>query len=505
MSDQPATDSLAEWLRSRQARHPGQLLRDQLLHGLQEAVQVGVVSPGQRLPATRALAAQLGVARNTLVAVYAQLEAEGFVVAGQGSGTFVRRVVSDRVPDGGTAHLAPVEAAAGQPRLSRRGQAYRNDPIHEFWIDRPFCPGGFNAELFPQATWNQLHMRALRRPDASQLSGGASGGAPALRAAIARHVQTTRSVHCDPGQVVLTDGTAQSLALVGRLLCDPGDRVIVENPCYWGARRALEHQGLKLLPVDVDAQGAPVPTAQAAGARLAYLTPSHQFPTGAAMPFARRLHWLACARAAGMVLLEDDYDCEFRYAGAPLPSLQGLDAETGPGHQVIYLGSFSKTMFPGIRLAFMVVPKPLAPVFATAATDYDRDGDQLLQHAMAAFIEGGHYASHVRTLREAFGGRREALVQALHAHLPELSSEQPRLQLLGGARGVHLTIGLPPQADDRAVATACARLGVTVIPLSAYCVGQRREGLVLSYAGVRSEDITALVGRIAPVLRTACR
>ncbi|URI07325.1 PLP-dependent aminotransferase family protein [Aquincola tertiaricarbonis] len=503
MTVQPTTDSLAEWLRGQQARHPGLALRLQLAQGLRDAVVSGVLTPGQRLPATRALAGQLGVARNTLVAVYAQLEAEGFVVAGHGSGTYVRRVVQDRLCEASAAVLP--EGPVARPRLSRRGQSYRNDPIHEFWVERPFCPGGFTDELFPQQVWNQLHMQALRRPDASLLRTGATGGAPALRTAIARHVRATRGVRCEPEQVVLTDGTAQSLALVGRLLCDPNDDVIVENPCYWGARRALEHQGLKLRPVDVDEAGAPVPTAAAAGARLAYLTPSHQFPTGAVMPFARRLHWLACARAAGMLLLEDDYDSEFRYAGAPVPSLQGLDAETGGGDHVVYLGSFSKTMFPGIRLAFMVVPASLAPVFSAAATDYDRDGDQLLQGVMARFLEEGHYAAHVHRLREAFGRRREVLVQALHAHVPELSRADSALRLTGGARGVHLSFSLPAGVDDRAVATACARRGVTVIPQSAYCVGPPRSGLVLSYAGVREADIEALVRTISPVLRSAAR
>lgn len=502
----PATDSLAEWLRGQRLRHAGQPLRVQLAQGLREAVTARVLLPGHRLPATRALAESLGVARNTLVAVYAQLEAEGFVVAGHGSGTYVRPVVVDR-PAETVLPLRP-DVEAGRPRLSARGRDYRADAIHEFWVERPFCPGGFTEELFPQALWNQLHIQMLRRPDAHLLLPGAPGGSPALRQAIARHVRATRGVRCQPEQVILTDSTAQSVSLVAQLLCDPRDDAIVENPCYWGARRALEQQGLRLRPVDVDASGAPVPTALAATARLAYLTPSHQFPTGAAMPLARRLHWLACARAAGMLLLEDDYDSPFRYAGAPLPSLQGLDAESGGGEHVVYLGSFSKTMFPGIRLAFMVVPASQAGVFAAAANDFHRDGDQVLQAVMARFLEEGHYAGHVHRLREAFGRRREALLQALHAHVPELSRTDSALRLTGGARGVHLCFSLPAGTDDRALAADCARRGVTVIPLSAYGVGglgARHPGLVLAYAGVRETEMDALVREIAPVLRTAGR
>lgn len=499
----PATDSLAEWLRGQRLQRPGQPLRLQLIQGLREAVTARVLLPGQRLPATRVLAEQLGVARNTLVAVYAQLEAEGFVVAGHGSGTFVRPVVQERPADGAAAWNP--EPALDRPRLSRRGRDYRGDPIHAFWVERPFCPGGFTGELFPQAVWNQLQIQALRRPDADLLLSGTPGGSPALRQALARHVRATRGVRCEAEQVILTDSTAQSVSLIGRLLCDPRDEVIVENPCYWGARRALEQQGLRLRPVDVDEGGAPVPTAAASTARLAYLTPSHQFPTGAAMPLARRLHWLACARAAGLLLLEDDYDSPFRYAGAPLPSLQGLDAESGSGEHVVYLGSFSKTMFPGIRLAFMVVPRSLAGVFAAATHDFDRDGDQLLQAVMARFIDEGHYAGHVHRLREAFGRRRDALLQALHACVPELSRPDSALRLTGGPRGVHLCFALPPGTDDRALAAACARRGVTVIPLSAYAVGSGPAGLVLSYAGVRESEIAPLVHEIAPVLRQAAR
>lgn len=488
-------DSVAEWLNSRPpAAGP---LGARLAQGLREALLDGVVPAGQRLPATRALAARLGVARNTLVAIYAQLREEGFVVAGQGSGTYACRVAPEQV-----ALRAPRAAAAAlpAPALSERGQRYQAHPLHRFWRREPFCPGGFDAELFPHALWNRLLAQPLRRTDAAQLGAGEPGGAPTLRQAVAQHVRSTRGVRCEPAQVIVTDSTAQSLDLIARLLCDPGDRVWIENPCYWGASQALGDLGLTLQPMDVDDDGLPLPPASgrnAPRARLAYLTPSHQFPTGAVMPLARRLEWLAHARKHGTLLIEDDYDSEYRYTGMPFPSLQGLDGE----QRVLYLGSFSKTMYPGIRVGFMVVPAALASVFADASADFYRDGDQLVQQALARFISDGHYAAHVRALRREYGARRESLVQALWKHLPAELADPARLRILGGARGVHLTLGLPDAVDDQALAARSQGLGVTVIPLSVYCVGRLRRGLVLSYAGCPASAIEGLVARLAPALR----
>ena len=503
MSKASLNDTLADWLATRPEDGPAQPLGARLAQGLREAILQGVIAAGQRLPATRALAARLGVARNTLVAVYAQLAAEGFVVAGQGSGTYACRVAPEhvaRVPR--QQRAAPrLKAALPAPALSRRGQQYQGHPLHRFWSRQPFCPGLFDAELFPHALWNRLLAQPLRRPDAALLGAGEPGGAPALRQAVAQHVRSTRGVRCEAAQVIITDSTAQSLDLIARLLCDPGDRVWIENPCYWGASQTLADLGLTLQPLDVDDDGLPLPPAPASRTaprvRLAYLTPSHQFPTGAVMPLARRLEWLAHARQQGTLLIEDDYDSEYRYTGMPFPSLQGLDGD----QRVLYLGSFSKTMYPGIRVGFLVVPAALAGVFGDASADFYRDGDQLVQQALARFIAEGHYVSHVRSLRREYGARREALVQALWRHLPQQLGAAARLRILGGARGVHLTLGLPATVDDQALATRIRALGVTVIPLSVYCVGAAKRGLVLSYAGCSVEQIDGLVARLAPALR----
>ena len=487
---------------------------------IRQAILEGVLPPAQRLPSTRALADALSLARNTVVPIYDQLKAEGFVVAGIGSGTYVCRLGAEhdvagagasasaattahatRLDDAGSTPAGIAPAHAPPPALSRRGQRYRGHPLHGFWTRQPFCPGQFDFSLFPQRIWSRLQHRHLRRADPAHLEAGEAGGAPALRQAIAEHVRATRGVRCDPGQVIITDGTGESIDLVARLLCDPGDTVLLEDPGYWVATQVLSDHGLRLQPRPVDAHGLPVPrlrTGQRAP-RLAYLTPSNQFPTGGTMPMARRVEWLHFAATHGTLLLEDDYDSEYRYEGTPFPSLQGQDRAS----RVIYLGTFSKTVYPGIRVAFLVVPPTLQQVFADASADYYRDGDQGLQQVLADFLREGHYAAHVRNLRREYGLRREALLRALHAALaPEFATG--RLAVASGARGVHLTLALPTGVDDRALARRAIAAGVTAIPLSVYAQRVAWRGLVLSFAAVAPTRMPGLVARLAPLLRDVC-
>jgi GntR family transcriptional regulator / MocR family aminotransferase len=300
--------------------------------------------------------------------------------------------------------------------------------------------------------------------------------------------------------VIITDGTGESIDLVARLMCDPGDTVLLEDPGYWAATQVLSDHGLRLQPVPVDAQGLPVPVLRKGrrAPRLAYLTPSNQFPTGGVMPLARRLEWLQFAARHGTLLLEDDYDSEYRYEGAPFPSLQGQD---GAG-RVIYLGTFSKTVYPGIRVAFLVVPQGLQRVFADASADFYRDGDQIVQQVLADFMREGHYAAHVRTLRREYALRRDAMLRALTQALAgEFAAN--RLGVVSGTRGVHLTLALPDDVDDRAVARAAIAQGVTAIPLSVYAMRVHWRGLVLSFAATPVARIAPLVAALAPVLRAA--
>ncbi|MFL6700242.1 MAG: PLP-dependent aminotransferase family protein [Vitreoscilla sp.] len=498
-------DALVDWLQQAWA-HPGaaeagQAIGARLTQLIRRAILDRVVPPAHRLPSTRALAQALGIARNTAVPVYEQLRAEGFVVAGQGSGTYVCRIAADALPLAANTLQAIEPARAATPlAFSRRGRRYHSHPLHEFWTRQPFCPGQFDFALFPHRLWNRLQQRQLRRADPVQLEQGEPGGAPELRQAIAEHVRATRGVRCEPDQVIITDGTGESIDLVARLMCDPGDAVLLEDPGYWAATQVLSDHGLRLQPVPVDAQGLPVPVLRKGqrAPRLAYLTPSNQFPTGGVMPLARRLEWLQFAARHGTLLLEDDYDSEYRYEGAPFPSLQGQD---GAG-RVIYLGTFSKTVYPGIRVAFLVVPQGLQGVFADASADFYRDGDQIVQQVLADFMREGHYAAHVRTLRREYGLRREAMLRALLDALPAQFASQ-RLSVVSGARGVHLTLALPAGVDDRAVARDAIAHGVTAIPLSVYAMRVPWRGLVLSFAATPVSQIAPLVAALAPVVRQA--
>jgi GntR family transcriptional regulator / MocR family aminotransferase len=497
-------DALVEWLQhawaDAAAAERELPLGARLTQLIRRAILERVAPPAHRLPSTRGLAQALCIARNTVVPVYEQLRAEGFVVAGHGSGTYVCRIAPDALP------AAARPAQAVEPRLaaplafSRRGRRYHSHPLHEFWTRQPFCPGQFDFELFPHRLWNRLQQRQLRRADPVQLEQGEPGGAPELRQAIAEHVRATRGVRCAPDQVIITDGTGESIDLVARLMCDPGDAVLLEDPGYWAATQVLSDHGLRLQPVPVDALGLPVPKLRRGqrAPRLAYLTPSNQFPTGGVMPLARRLEWLQFAARHDTLLLEDDYDSEYRYEGAPFPSLQGQD---GAG-RVIYLGTFSKTVYPGIRVAFLVVPQGLQRVFADASADFYRDGDQIVQQVLADFMREGHYAAHVRTLRREYALRREAMLRALREALPREFASR-RLSVVSGARGVHLTLALPDGIDDRAVAREAIAHGVTAIPLSVYAMRVPWRGLVLSFAATPAARIGPLVAALAPVLHRA--
>lgn len=513
------TAALHEWLQQElqraqpagRALQPGALI----LQLVRRAVLEGVLIPGVRVPSSRELARELGVARNTIVAIYDQLKSEGMLVAGHGSGTFVCRVqdalvaqtrgLADVAGAGSSNEPGDAPAVTGSQAvrplsLSRRGLSYQRHPVHQFWRPQAFCSGQLDLKLFPLATWNRLQRKHLSEGGAACLEQGEPGGDMALRRAIADHIRTMRGVRCQPEQVILTDGTVESLELVTRLLADPGDVALMENPCYWGASHVLGDHGLQTCSLDVDPEGLPVPQpGQLPGPpRLVYVTPSHQFPMGHVMTLARRLAWLRYAEAHDAILLEDDYDSEFRYTGKPFPSLQGMQ-DTG---RVIYLGTFSKTLYPGIRMAYLVVPPHLQHVFATASSDFYRDGDVVQQRVLADFIREGHYAAHVRATRREYGLRREALLSALREHLgPELADG--RITMSGGAMGMHLTLLLPPGVDDRGISRATACLGVTLMPLSVYCVGNPSSGLILSYAAVPCDQMSPKIALVAPLIRQA--
>jgi GntR family transcriptional regulator/MocR family aminotransferase len=300
-----------------------------------------------------------------------------------------------------------------------------------------------------------------------------SGGYGPLRRAVADYLRVFRAVQLDAEQVIITTGTQQSLELCAQLLADHGDTVWIEDPAYWGAVKAFMATGLKLHAVPVDAEGiAPAAADDKAKPRLIYVTPSHQYPTGGVMSLTRRQLLLDRARAHGAWILEDDYDSEFRYGGPPVSSLEGLDKD----ERVLYMGTFSKVMYPGIKIGYLVVPKALVEPFKQAHYDLNRPGQLPVQAALAEFIEQGHFAATIRKMRQTYGERRAALLAALK---PCLSRE---VVISGAEQGLHLCVHLPARGDDRAIARKAAAQGITLRPLSAYCL-QRRDvrGLVIGY------------------------
>jgi GntR family transcriptional regulator/MocR family aminotransferase len=301
-------------------------------------------------------------------------------------------------------------------------------------------------------------------------------------------------VVCTPEQVVITSGTQQSLHLVAQLLADPGDPVWLEDPGYWGARSVFRAMGLKLVPVGVDSEGlAPTPEQLREPPRAMFVSPSHQYPTGALMSHGRRRQLLDYAAVHGVWVVEDDYDSEFRYGARPLPALQGLD-EHG---RVIYLGTFSKTLFPALRLAYIVLPPELVECFTRALNELFREGQTLQQAVLARFLAEGHYASHIRKMRAVYSARHDALIDSIGRHFGSA------LPVIGGDAGLHLVLGLPAQVDDHAVVQQVQRAGVTTRPLSLYSMRRptNDKGLLLGYGAVREEEVASNFALLAKAVQ----
>jgi GntR family transcriptional regulator/MocR family aminotransferase len=468
-------------------------LQQQLYHALRDDVLAGRLAPGTRLPATRTIARDVGVARNTVVAAFAQLVHEGYLVARVGAGTQVAELAPEALLAVGGP--APRRAAVGRrPRLARRAAVWLGakrplpDPVR-----RAFQPGLPETAAFPHALWARLVQRHARQPGRGTLGYAHFAGLPALRSAVSRYLGTARGVVCEPEQVFVVAGTQAGLDLVARLLLDPGDPAWVEEPGYLGARGALLGAGARLVPVPVDGDGIDVEAGRrtAPRARLVYTTPSHQHPLGMTMSLARRLALLEWAAGAGAWIIEDDYDSEYRYRGRPIAAMQGLDG----GGRVVYLGSFSKTLLPALRAGFVVVPPTLVEPMAIALRNTGQSMPTLLQAALADFLAEGHFAAHVRRMRALYAARQAALVVALGRWGGEHVRVEPE------DAGLQLAARLPRVRDDRAVAARLAAAGVVAPPLSVYYLGRPRlRGLLLGYAGVPEREIGPAVQTLARVL-----
>jgi GntR family transcriptional regulator / MocR family aminotransferase len=472
----------------------GAPLQAQIYEAVRRAIVDGVLAPGTRLPSTRALADDLGVSRTTAVLALGNLLAEGYLVARRGSGTFVAGELPDDRPRAG-----PAGRAHRHPPLSRRGQSLADNPPNAVRIpgpSRPFRVGVPALGAFPAETWAALAARRLRTIGESLLDYGPIAGLQALREAIAAHVQAARGTRLHADQVFVCAGAKPGLDFVARVLLDPGDVAWLEEPGYTGARAALLAAGARIVPVPVDDQGLDVDAGRrrAPDARLAIVTPSHQFPLGVPMSLARRRALITWASAAGAWIVEDDYDSEFRYGARPTPCLHGLD----PDGRVIYVGSFSKTLYPALRLGFVVVPPDLATRIAAARRAIDHHPPLLEQAVLADFIAGGYYERHLRRMQRIYRERLDALTDGVRRHLAGA------LRLRPTRSGLHAVAELTG-ADAARVFRAAAARGVEVMPISAYALEPARalNGLVLGFAGARQEAILAATEKLASAIEAA--
>ncbi len=485
-------------------RSSGVPLHRQIYDGLRSAILDGRLEPGTRLPSTRAFALELGVARNTVIAVFEQLAAEGFLRPRVGDGTRVADIEPELLP-------RPARKAPLSPRIRRRsasGSAVSPLSVRGKAIvgvgrgapgpgERAFQPGLPDIAAFPHRTWARILARHARTPERARLGYDDAAGDPRLRAAIAAYVTAARGVRCSPDRVVAVAGAQAALDLCVRLLLDPGDPAWIEEPGYAGARAALLGAGARIEPVPVDSEGLDVAAGEARcpGARLAYITPSCQFPLGVTLSLERRLRLLDWAERAGAFVIEDDYDSEYRYRGRPITAVQGIDTND----RVAYVGTFAKTMFPALRVGYVIAPEGLETAFARAVRNTGHSVPQPVQGALAEFIDAGHYGRHVRRMRALYARRRARLFALAREHLSDV------LELIPCEAGMQVAGWLANDLDDRALAAAGARAGLALAPLSACWTGPgARAGLHLGYAGVSEDALGHAVPKLARII-ARCR
>jgi GntR family transcriptional regulator/MocR family aminotransferase len=444
------------------------------------------------LPATRDLARQYGLSRGTIVTAFEQLKSEGYVEGSVGSGTFVNQTLPDELLQVSSHAAAGVPA----PRTQRRrfsDFASRAELFYGFpkGPARPFRTAEPALDLFPTTLWAQLAARRIRRATTTMLLQCDVVGYRPFREAVAEYLATSRGVRCSADQIVIVSGLQEALDLAARVFLNPGDHVGMEVPGYIGSTFVFEAHGARISSLRIDAEGMEVPPPRLRNVRVVYVTPGHQFPLGVSMSLARRLALLEWARTTGAMIIEDDYDSEYRYSGRPLPALQGLDR----GGQVIFTGSFSKVLFPSLRLGYLVVPPDLMDRFTAVKSVTTRHAPVLEQAIVCDFISEGHFGRHIRRMREVYAERLGVLLDAGRRDLDGL------LEISGIEAGLQTVGWLNEDVDDRAAANACAERGIEVFALSRYARGRRmRPGLHMGFAAVDGQELRRGVRELAGVL-----
>jgi len=465
----------------------------QIYQLIREAILAQTLPAGLQLPSSRDLASELSLSRNTVTYAYEQLLAEGYLESRTGAGTFVADTAPDQIPDS-IAHHAPLTDPSGKSELSARGAILTGKAGVSDKQWGAFMPGIPDVTQFPHKIWSRLQNKYWRNARADMLTYGPGAGYAPLREAIAEYLRIARSVNCNASQILITSGIHQSIDTVVKLLGEHGDTAWVEDPCYWGTRSVLSSLGIETVPIPVDQEGMRMRLANLRRPpRFICTTPSHQYPLGMVMSLSRRRMMLEYAAAHKVWIIEDDYDSEFRYGGRPLASLQGMDTH----NRVLYMGTFSKIMFPGLRIGFLVVPEALAGAFGTGMAELYRSGQAFLQATLADFMSEGHFSSHIRKMRVLYAERLQLLLQAIDRNFGE------QMRITGGEAGLHLTLSLPPQCDDRLICEQARQVGIIVRPLSTYYMTPKtaRSGLLLGYASVPSEEIAPAFDKLAAVIR----
>lgn len=477
-------------------RAPNVTLYQSLYTHLREAILSCELKSGMKLPSTRALANELSISRNTVFNAYRQLLTEGYLEGREGSGTFVADVLPESML---TAPRLSTPKPASRDRAISPGVVFSDraqaqiavaQPPSNGTLPRPFLAEAPALDVFPYKLWSRLVVRQARQIPVNHFAYQDSFGYRPLREAIAAHVTVSRQVHCTPEQVMIVSGSQGALDLSARMLVNSGDSVWMEDPGYPGARGALIGSGARIVPVPIDNDGLMVNEGirRASNARMVYITPSHQFPLGVTMSLARRLALLDWAQRSNAYILEDDYDSEFRYACRPLATLQGLDT----AERVIYIGTFSKVLFPSIRIGYMILPPALVDSFLKVRRMIDIHSPMLEQAVLADFIGEGHYLRHLRRMRTLYAERRDALLNATK-NLP--------LQMDAPEAGIHCVGWLPDGIDDVAVVNKAADYDLELTSISTFGIEPlARKGLLLGYGGYSPQQIKKAARRLGELL-----
>lgn len=485
MESRLITELLTQYL-ERQA--PSLKLRIRIYLALRQAILDRNLPPGTKLPPTRALADDLAMGRNTVVRAYEQLLVEGYIDGRVGDGSYVSETVSDGLKP------PPPKRLVGTRRegLSRRGSVVAANATSSVVQRGAFMPGVPDVESFPFSVWRRLVGKYLSA-DQSHLLNYAHTGYGPLKVMLANYLRVTRMMPVDPKQVIIINGSHQAIDLCARMLADHGDRAWIEDPGYWGARNVLAAAGLEVTPIALDAKGlAPSVEDWSLPPRLIFCSPSSQYPTGTVLSLDRRLQLLENADQVGSWIIEDDYDNELRYHGRPLGSLFGLSNR----QRVIYLGTLSKVMFPGIRMAYLVVPEDLVDAFVIGNSELYRGGRLAEQAALAEFIDEGYFTAHIKRMRGIYAERRDALQAAMQSRLGGAVAPS------GGHAGLQLLYRFNQPVDDALVASEALAEGVICRPLSMYYLDQarRQPGMNLGFAAVPVERIGTATDILARVI-----